>query len=322
MRAIVYDEYGPPHVLRLEDVPIPSLGDDDVLVRVRASSVNDYDWHLLTGRPLINRIGGLRSPKYRVLGSDVAGQVEEVGSAVTRFQPGDEVVGDMSPCGFGAFAEYVAAPQSALAMKPAALTFEQAAAVPQAGSLAATGMRQRRPIQPDHRVLVNGAGGGVGTFAVQMAKAFGARVVGVDRAAKLDAVRRAGADDVMDFMESDFTQNGETYDLIIDVHAVHSIATYKRSLAPDGICSVIGGPIPRVMLLLAVGRAVSMAGTKTVGVPLWKPNDTGDTAFLFELIEAGSVVPVVDSVFPLEEVPDAFRRFAAQEHTGKIVIAI
>ena len=322
MRAIVYREYGSPDMLSLQDIATPVPGDDEVLVQVHASSVNDWDWNLLTGKPLVNRAGGLFKPKHEVLGCDVAGRVAAVGRAVTLFRPGDEVFGDLSSCGFGAFAEYVRAPQGALALKPAALTFQQAAAVPQAGGLAVLGLRGRRPIQPGHQVLINGAGGGVGTFAVQIAKTLGAEVTGVDRAGKLDTVRAVGADHVIDFSTEDFTRNRRAYDLIVDVAARRPMYAYRRALKSGGVCAIIGGSIPRATLALALGPALSLLGSKKVGVALLRPNNTEDVAFLTRLLQAGSVAPVVDSVFPLSEVAAAFRRFGAQQHTGKIVITI
>jgi NADPH:quinone reductase-like Zn-dependent oxidoreductase len=322
VKAIVYREYGSPGVLSVQDIPTPIPRDDEVLVQVQASSVNDYDWHLLTGKPFVNRATGLFKPKHQVPGSDVTGRVAAVGRAVTRFRPGDEVFGDMSPCGFGAFAQYVRAPQAALALKPAALTFQQAAAVPQAGGLAVLGLRGRRPVQPGHQVLINGAGGGVGTFAVQIAKAAGAEVTGVDRAAKLDTVRAVGADHVIDFTTDDFTRNRRAYDLIVDVADHRPMSAYRRALKPGGVCAIIGGSIPRVFLALAVGPGLSLLGTKKIGVPLWRPNNTQDVALLTRLLQAGSIAPVIDSVYPLSEIAEAFRHFGAQQHIGKIVITI
>jgi NADPH:quinone reductase-like Zn-dependent oxidoreductase len=322
MKALVYREYGSPDRFRLEDVPTPTPGDGEVLVRVRASSVNDYDFHLLTGRPFLNRIGGVRRPKHLVLGSDVAGTVEAVGSGVTRWTPGDEVVGDVSPRGFGAFAQYVVAPQAMLSPKPPGLTFEQAATVPQAGSLAMTGIRGALPLRAGASVLVNGAGGGVGTLAVQIAKGLGAEVTGVDASRKLDVVRGIGADHVIDYEAEDFTENGRRYDLILDVASHRSVRAYRRSLNPGGVCSLIGGDIPRLMMVMATGPLMSRVRDTSVTVPLWRPNDPDEVASLSSMLEEGSVVPVIDSTYTLESVPDAFRRFAAQEHTGKIAISI
>ncbi|MFN0282039.1 MAG: NAD(P)-dependent alcohol dehydrogenase [Kineosporiaceae bacterium] len=324
MKALVYNEYGSPDVLKLTEIVDPVPGESDVLVRVQASSLNDFDWHLLTGRPLINRLGGLFTPHHLVLGSDVAGRVEAVGRQVTGFRPGDEVFGDVSPFGFGAFAELVSAPEHAFARKPARLTMEQAGAVPQAGGLAMVGLRNRgrRPIRPDDAVLVNGAGGGVGTFAVQIAKAAGATVTGVDRAHKLETVRSVGADRVIDYTQADFTRQGDAYDLILDIAAHRPMSSYRRCLKPGGVCAITGGSIPRVLLAMAAGPVVSLFSNRRVGLPFWRPNHPDDVTALSRLLESGSVVPVVDSVVPLDQVPDAFRRFGAQLHTGKIVITI
>ena len=322
MKAMVYREYGSPDVLSLTEMPIPMPADDEVLVRVHASSVNDYDYHLLTGHPFLNRIGAPFKPRNPVLGSDVAGVVESVGKDVTQFQIGDEVFGDVSPCGFGAFAEYVCARENALALKPPVLTFEQAAAVPQAGGLATVAVYRGRPLRPGRRVLINGAGGGVGTFAVQIAKAHGCDVTAVDRASKLDVLLSVGADHVIDYLTQDYSRTGQTYDLMVDIAMHRPLSANRRALAPGGQCSVTGGSIPRVLLVLAAGPMLSSFRDTTIRLPLWRPNNKEDTAFLTGLIDQGSVMPVVDSVFPLSDLPEAFRRFAAQAHTGKIVITV
>ena len=322
MKAIVYDDYGPPDMLRSEDVPRPTPGDGEVLVKVHATSINDYDWHLLAGTPFINRIGALRKPKYHVLGSDVAGTVTSVGARVTRFAPGDEVYGDMSSSGFGAFAEYVTAPADTFARKPESLTFEQAAAVPQAGGLAVMAIRSAKPLDAGSKVLVNGAGGGVGTFAVQIATSFGAEVTGVDLGRKLDGIRSVGADHVVDYTERDFAESGETYDLIVDTASHRSMRAYRRSLRPGGKAALIGGSIPRLLLVMAGGQLVSSYHDRKVSVPMWKTNNDADVTFLTRLLEDGSVVPLVDSVYPLSDLADAFRYYGGQHHTGKIVITV
>jgi NADPH:quinone reductase-like Zn-dependent oxidoreductase len=309
-------------VLRVGDVPVPEVAHDGVLVRVRATSINDYDWHLLTGKPAINRIGGLTRPRHRVLGSDVAGTVERVGSTVTSLRPGDAVYGDLSMHGFGAYADLVSAPATAFASKPTALTFEQAAAVPQAGGLAVVGLRGKRPIRPGERVLVNGAGGGVGTLAVQIAKAAGAVVVGVDAAWKLDVVRAAGADEVVDYAQEDVLRSGRSFDRILDIASHHSLSDYRKVLAPGGYCGLTGGSIPRVLFAMVAGPLTSSWRGTAVGVPMWRPNDPTDVAYLSALLESGQVVPVIDSVRPLEELPTAFDRFGAQQHTGKVVLTV
>jgi NADPH:quinone reductase-like Zn-dependent oxidoreductase len=322
MKAIVYTEYGTPDMLSLQEVPTPTPGEGEVLVRVRATSINDWDWLLLNGKPFINRIGGLRRPKHHVLGSDVAGVVESVGTGVTRLSPGDEVFGDMSSSGFGAFAEYVAAPEASFARKPAMLTWEQAGVLPQAAGLAVTGMLARRPVEAGQRVLVNGAGGGVGSIAIQIAKTAGAEVTGVDLPAKLDAVRAWGADHVIDYTREDFGANGQTYDRILDVACHRSMASYRRSLNPGGVCALIGGSIPRILQVMAVGPVVSAFDSRKVRVPMWKANKPSDVAFLTDLIESGSVVPAIDSTYPLEGIPDAFRHYGAQLHCGKVAITV
>jgi len=301
---------------------MPRVAPDHVLIRVHASSINDYDWHLLTGRPVINRMIAPRRPKHRVLGCDVAGTVESVGAKVTGFAEGDEVYGDLSTSGLGAFAEYVSAPGLALTHKPASLSFVDAAAVPQAGGLAATGLLKHRPPRPGDDVLINGGGGGVGTFAIQAAKSLGARVTAVDLARKLPAMRAAGADRVVDYKRDDAMTKRDAYDLIIDIAAYRPMSTYRRCLKPGGYAGLIGGSVARVLMTMVAGPLTSTLSSRTVGVPFWRPNDPGDVAFLSRLLLSGDMTPMIDSVHPLDEVADAFRRFGNQEHTGKIVITV
>lgn len=252
----------------------------------------------------------------------MAGRVEAVGSAVRRFSPGDAVYVDMSPHGFGAFAEYVVAPESALSRKPDSLTFEQAAALPQAGELAVMACTRWRSIESGDAVLINGAGGGTGTFAVQIAKAAGAEVTAVDAAWKLDGLRALGVDHVIDYRHDDFAMRGETYDLIVDVASHRPLREYRRCLRPGGVCAITGGALPRVFWAMAAGPLVSVVGDVKVGVPFWKPNDPHEMAVLARLVDQGSVTPVIDSVYPIDEIADAFRRLGAQQHTGKIVISV
>ncbi len=294
-----------------------------MLVKVHAASVNSSDWGFLTGKPFVTRlvVGGLLKPKYNILGCDIAGKVEAVGSNVTQFQPGDEVFGDMSECGFGGFAEYVCARDNTLALKPASITFEEAAAVPQAAVLALQGLRDKRQIQPGQKVLINGAGGGVGTFAVQIAKLFGAEVTGVDSTSKLDMMRSIGADQVIDYTKGDFTRNGQRYDLILDVVTYRSIFDYKRILNPKGIYVMLGGGSwARVYQTMFLGPLISMIGNKKMGILLHKPNK--DLAFLKELLEAGKVKPVIDKRYPLSEVPEAIRYLEEGHAKGKVVITV
>jgi len=320
MKAIVYTKYGPPDVLELKEVERPASKDNEVLVKVHAASVNDWDWGLLRGKPFMNRIGGLLRPKYKILGADIAGRVEAVDKNVKQFQPGDEVFGDISGCGFGGFAEYVCARENALVLKPASMTFEEAAAVPQAAILALQGLRGKRQIQSGQKVLINGAGGGAGTFAVQIAKSFGAEVTGVDSTRKLDIMRSIGADHVIDYTKEDFTKSGQRYDLILDMAAYHSIFDYKRALSPKGIYVMVGGSMFRFSQVMFLGPLISMTTSKKMGILAHKPNK--DLAFMKELLEAGKVVPVIDRRYPLSEVAEALRYFGEGHARGKVVITV
>ena len=325
MKAIVRSEYGTPDVLELADIEAPVVGDDGVLVRVHAASLNAADLDYLYGKPLLTRMGtGLRKPRNRGLGLDVAGQVEAVGSDVTRFQPGDEVFGDLTAFGYGAFAEYASAPERAWAHKPAGMTFEEAATVPQAAILALQGLRGRgRRVQPGQRVLINGASGNVGPFAVQIAKAFGAHVTGVCSTGKMDLARGLGADHVIDYTREDFTRGGQRYDWIVDVAGNRSIFECRRALKPGGVYVMVGGPTARIFGALLLGPLISMARSRKMGLMLWwKPFEKEDVAFLVELIEAGKVAPVIDRRYPLNEVADALRYLEEGRARGKIVITM
>ncbi len=320
MKAIVYEQYGSPEVLALKEVEKPVPGDEEVLIKVQAASVNSWDWDLLTGKPYPYRLlFGVRKPKHPVIGSDVAGRVEAVGKQVRLLQPGDEVFGDLSGCGFGAFAEYVCVPENLLALKSSRMTFEQAAAIPQAGVLALQGLRQGK-IQSGQKVLINGAGGGAGTFAVQLAKLYGATVTGVDKAHKLEMVRSLGADHVIDYTQEDFTaQEEQQYDLILDMVAARPLSAYKRALRPGGIFVMVGGSIPLILKVLLLGSRISK--TRKMGILAHQP-DPIDLDALKELFEAGKVVPVIDKRFPLQETADALRYFGEGNVLGKIVITL
>ena len=321
MKAIVYQKYGSPDVLELQEIQKPTPKENEVLVKVHASSVNDWDWGLLRGTPFVNRLlFGILKPRIKILGVDIAGLVEAVGRNVKQFQQGDEVFGDLCACGWGGFAEYVCARENALTLKSASMTFEQAAAVPQAAVLALQGLRYKRQIQPGQKVLINGAGGGAGTFAVQIAKSFGAEVTGVDRTSKLDLMRSIGADHIIDYTQEDFTKNGQRYDLILDVAAYHSIFDYKRALSPTGIYVMVGGSMARIFQVMFLGSWFSMTGRKKMGILAHNPNK--DLAFLKELFETGKVVPVIDRRYKLSEVPEALRYFGEGHAKGKIVITL
>ena len=323
MKALVRDRYGTPDVLRFEEQPKPEPSEHEVLVRIRAASVNTADLDYLLGRPAATRFAtGMRTPKSRRLGLDVAGEVEAVGAAVTRFRPGDEVIGDLTQFGYGAFAEYVAAPQAAFAPKPKNLTFEQAATVPQSGILAVQTSLGKGPIHADDKVLVNGASGGVGPFVVQIAKSFGAEVTGVASTGKLDLVRAVGADHVIDYGTTDFTLGTERYDLIVDIAAHRSILDIRRVMAPRGRYVWAGGSLGRMAQAMIVGGALALVGRKRMGIVMWKPFAPDDVATITRLIESGKVTPVMDRTYPLDDVIEALRDQESGKARGKLVISM
>jgi len=323
MKAIVYTKYGPPDVLQLQEVEKPAPKDNEVLIRIHAASANAYDWHLLKADPFLVRLmgGGLLKPKNKILGADMAGRVEAVGRNVRQFKPGDDVFGDLAGCGCGGFAEYVCAHEDALVLKPASLTFEEAAAVPMAAVTALQGLRDKGRIQPGQRVLINGASGGVGTFAVQIAKSFGAEVTAVCSTRNLDMARSLGADRVIDYTREDFTQNGQRYDLILAVNGYHPISAYKRALSPKGIYVMAGGSTAQIFQAVLLGPWMSITGGKKMGAVTAKPNQK-DLAIIIELLEAGKVVPVIDKRYPLSEVPEALRYLGEGHARGKVVITL
>jgi NADPH:quinone reductase-like Zn-dependent oxidoreductase len=321
MKAIVCTKYGPPDVLQLKEVAKPTPKDNEVLVEVHAASVNDWDWGLLRGKPFVNRLlFGLRKPKVKILGCDIAGRVEAVGRNVKQFQPGDEVFGDISGCGMGGFAEYVCARENVLAQKSASMTYEEAAVVPQAAVLALQGLRKGQ-IQPGQKVLINGAGGGVGTFGMQIAKSFGAEVTGVDSTGKLDMVRSIGADQVIDYTQEDFTTNGQRYDLILAANGYHPISEYRRALSPKGIYVMTGGSMAQMFQAILLGPWISMTGSKKMGA-LSMELIPKDLVFIKGLLESGKVVPVIDRRYPLKEVPEALRYLDEGHARGKVVITV
>lgn len=322
MKAIVYTKYGAPDVLELKEVEKPTPRDDEVLVKLHAVSANAADLHLLRGDPFLLRlVSGLLKPKNTILGADIAGRVEAVGKNVKEFQPGDEVFGDISACGWGGFAEYVCARENALVLKPACLTFEQAAAVPMAAVTALQGLRHKRQIQPGQKVLINGASGGVGTFAVQIAKSFGAEVTAVCSTRNVAMARSLGADHVIDYTQEDFTKNGQRYDLILAVNGYQSISDYQRALSPAGMYVMSGGSGAQMSQAMLLGPWISMTGSKKMGNLLAKPNQK-DLVFVKELLEAGKVVPVIDRRYTLSEVPEAIRYLEEGHAKGKVVITL
>jgi len=322
MKAIVYTKYGAPDVLELKEVEKPTPKDDEVLVKVHAVSANAADLHLLRGDPFLFRLmSGLLKPKNTILGADIAGRVEAVGKNVKEFQPGDEVFGDISACGRGGFAEYVCARENALVLKPACLTFEQAAAVPMAAVTALQGLRDKGQIQPGQKVLINGASGGVGTFAVQIAKSFGAEVTAVCSTRNVAMARSIGADHVIDYTQEDFTKNGQRYDLILAANGYHPISAYKRALSPKGMYVMTGGSGAQMFQAMLLGPLISMTGSKKMGNLLAKPNQK-DLVFVKELLEASKVVPVIDRLYTLSEVPEAIRYLEEGHAKGKVVITV
>ena len=320
MKAVIYTKYGSPDVLALKEVEKPSPKDNEVLVKVQAVSLNLSDWEGLRGKPLYARFGGLFKPSKQMLGSDLAGIVEAAGSAVTRFKPGDAVFGDMLYHS-GCLAEYVCAPEKILALKPAGLTFEEVSAFPQGAVIALQGIRDKGQVQPGQKVLINGAGGGAGSFAVQLAKMYGAEVTGVDNAWKLDMLRSLGADAVIDYKREDFTRNGQRYDFILDLAAYRSVYDYKRALAPNGKAYLVGGSVATFLLVLLLGASVGKAENKTIRILAVRPT-VADMLFMTGLCEAGKIHPVIDRTFPLSEVPEALQYMGDGRARGKIVITV
>jgi len=323
MKAITYAKYGPPEVLQLKEVEKPAPRDNEVLVQINAASANAYDWHLLTADIFLVRLmgGGLLKPKNTMLGSDIAGQVEAVGRNVKLFQPGDEVFGDISECGNGGFAEYACAPEERLVLKPANLSFEEAAAVPMAAVTALQGLRNQGQIQPGQKVLINGASGGVGTFAVQIAKSFSAEVTAVCSTRNLEQARSLGADYVIDYTKENFTQTGQRYDLILAVNGYHPLSAYQRALTSRGIYVMAGGSGAQIFQAMLLGPLMSKSGGKKMGGVSAKPNQE-DLAFMKGLLEDGKVVPVIDQRYPLSETAEALRYLGSGHARGKVVITV
>lgn len=320
MKAIVYHEYGSPDVLKLEEVQKPTPADNQLLIKVYAVSINRSDWEGLTGKPLYARIGGLLKPRDKILGSDIAGRVEAVGKDVRQFKPGDEVFGLMMNYG-GGFAEYVCKSEKALALKPAAMTFEEASAIPQAAFIALQGIREKGNVQPGQKVLINGAGGGTGTYAIQLAKLAGAEVTGVDNTEKLDLMKSLGADHVIDYTREDFTKNGRQYDLILDLIAYRSVFAYQRALKPNGNYFVAGGSVFTMFQILLLGPWIRRTTSKNIRV-LMVQTDSKELVYITELIEARKLVTVIDKRYSFSETPEALRYLGEGHAKGKVVITV
>lgn len=321
MKAIIYTQYGSPDVLQLGEVPTPQPGEGEVLVKVQATGLNAADRYALSGKPFIARlmIGGPRRPKHTILGADVAGVVEAAGPHVTRFRPGDAVFGDLSGSGWGGLAEYVAAPEHGWALKPVGISFEQAAAVPMAAVTALQGLRDKGQLRPGQRVLVHGASGGVGTFAVQIAKALGGEVTAVCSPRNVEMARALGADHVIDYTREDFAQNKQRYELIFVANGRRPLGDYQRALAPGGIGVVAGGALGQIFQAMLLGPFVSGRGKVT---SLSAKPDSVDLAAVGELLQAGQVRPVIDRCYPLAETAEAFRYLERERARGKVVITV
>jgi NADPH:quinone reductase-like Zn-dependent oxidoreductase len=321
MKAILFHKYGSPDVLQLSEVEKPTPNENQVLIKVVAASANPLDWHRMRGEPFLARMGeGLRKPKDTRLGADIAGRVEAVGKNVTEFKPGDEVFGAV---GAGGFAEYVCTREKNLALKPGNISFEAAAAAPVVGFTALQGLRDTGKIQAGQKVLVNGASGGVGHFAVQIAKSYGTEVTGVCSTRNLDMVRSIGADHVVDYTREDFSRNGQRYDLIYDAIGNRSVSDYQRALKPQGICVIAGfTSLPRLFGHLVLGRLMSKAGGKKIGMMGVSNANKEDLVFIKELLESGKVVPVIDRRYPLSETAEAIRYLEKGHARGKVIITV
>lgn len=323
MKAIVFEAYGPPEVLQLKEVEKPTPKENEILIKVHAASLNAADWHIMRGSPFLLRLMGfgIRKPKVQILGADVAGTVEAIGEKVTSWKVGDEVFGDISGSRFGGFAEYACGKEDAFVLKPDNLGFEEAAAVPLAAVTALKGLRDKGKIEAGQKVLINGASGGVGSFAVQIAKSFGAEVTGVCSTFKLDMVSSLGADYLIDYTQENFTQNDEKYDLILDTAAYHSLGDYKRALSPTGRFVMVGGSMTRLFQLMFLGPLITLMSKKKMGNMMSTP-DQKDLEIIKELLEAETVIPSIGHRFSLPEVPEAIALLEAGKARGKIVISI
>ncbi|MBX3252703.1 MAG: NAD(P)-dependent alcohol dehydrogenase [Chitinophagaceae bacterium] len=320
MKAVIYTKYGGPEVLRYADVPKPVAGKEEVLVKVHAASVNSWDWDMLRGKPWLYRLlFGLFKPRHTIAGCDIAGRVEATGSNVTRFKPGDEVMGDISET-WGGYAEYVCVKEKQLSKKPASLSFDVAACIPQAGVLALQAVYDKKILRKGDRVLINGAGGGVGTFALQLAKLLGAEVTCVDSADKLDMLLLLGADEVIDYNREDFTKRGKKYDLVIDVVASRSVFSYRRCLKLHGMFVMIGGSVSSLLQAAILGPLLSKKGGKTLSILVHTPNK--NVPLINSLVESGQLKPVIDKVFDLQQLPGAMKYFGSGKTKGKIVIRV
>ena len=318
MKAVLYEKYGPPEAMKLREIEKPTPKDDEILVKIHATSVNASDHELLTGNPPYARIWGLFKPNYKVLGSDIAGTVEAIGKNVTEFNPGDEVFGDLFEH-WGGFAEYVSAPEKMWISKPKSLSFESIAALPQAAVIALQGLRDKGKIQKGQHVLINGAGGGAGSFAIQLAKMYNAEVTAVDHTEKLELMRSIGADHVVDYTKEDYTKSGKQYDLVLDFVAKRSIFDSKKALKPEGRYVIVGGYLSIIFQTVFIGPLISIFEKKKMSMLAAKQSKE-DLKFIIELIESGKIKAIIDKKFSLEEVPEALRYLGDGHAKGKVVV--
>jgi NADPH:quinone reductase-like Zn-dependent oxidoreductase len=322
MKAIICKKYGSPRVvLHIQEVPKPTPRDNEVLVKIHAASLNAADFEIIRGAWSARMVGPFR-PRNRIPGSDMAGVVEAVGKSVTKFKPGDEVFGDTFIAGFGAFAEYKCVPEKELYIKPKGMTFEEVSCYPQSGLIALQALRNKHPVLPEQKVLINGAGGGMGTFAIQIAKYYGAEVTAVDHGSKMDILRKIGADHFMDYTKEDYTKTGKTYDLIVDVVAHRTPKDYARALSDSGNFVIVGGSRASIFKVLFLGGFATRNTNKKMGLNDWHSDKREDMKFLFERFADGSVKPVIDRTYPLKEVPEAYRYLEEGHVKGKLVITM
>ena len=322
MKAVVCDKYGSPDVLELKEVEKPFPAENQVLVKVHSASLNFGNLVLLKGKPFLARFAfGLTKPKYSIPGGDIAGTIEAVGEKVQLFKAGDQVFGDLSGCGWGGFAQYVTVPENALALKPVNISFEEAAAAPMAGVTALQGLRDKGKIKKGDKVLIYGASGGVGTFAVQIAKSFGAEVTGVCSTRNVEMLRSIGADHILDYTKEDFNQHQERFDLVLGVNGSNSILAYKRVLKQNGQFVHVGGSESQLYQTLFLGPFISMAGSKKMSSLLQRANQK-DLNDLKELLDNGKVKPIIDQRFKLSEIAEAFNYFQEGHAQGKVVITL
>jgi len=321
MKAIILNEYGLPNVLEIGEVAKPVPNDNEVLVKINSASINDWDWGLVRGKPFVIRLFfGLKKPKITIPGVDVSGKIEAVGSKVSSFKIGDEIYCDLSECGCGGFAEYVCVPEKTLSKKPSNMSYNDASALPHAGLLALQGLVEKGKVKSGQSVLINGAGGGVGTLGIQILKSYGVKVTGVDSDEKLDLMKSLGFDSVLDYKKVDFTDSGEKYDLILDTKSNRSVFNYARSLKKNGSYITVGGSMYRLVEIALLGSLISLFTGKKLSVLIHKPNKGLDQ--ISKLVEKGQIRPVVDGPYGFDKIPELIQYFGEGRHLGKIVVEI